>query len=54
MTNIPYNELFSRALTFSVLFRYMMREVKMGMGMEGSEIPGGWESVEIAWPLVCR
>ena len=21
---------------------------------EGSEIPGGWERVEITWPLVCR
>ena len=21
---------------------------------EGSELPGGWERVEIAWPLVCR
>ena len=23
-------------------------------GKEGSEFPGGWERVEIAWPLVCR
>ena len=21
---------------------------------EGSELPGGWERVEVAWPLVCR
>ena len=21
---------------------------------EGSEIPGGWERMEISWPLVCR
>ena len=25
-----------------------------GDGKEGSEIPGRWERVEIAWPLVCR
>ena len=25
-----------------------------GDGKEGSEIPGGWERVVIAWPLVCR
>ena len=25
-----------------------------GNGKEGSDIPGGWERVEIAWPLVCR
>ena len=23
-------------------------------GKEGSELTGGWERVEIAWPLVCR
>ena len=28
------------------------KEVKMGK--EGSELPGGWERVKIAWPLVCR
>ena len=21
---------------------------------EGIEIPGGWERMEVAWPLVCR
>ena len=25
-----------------------------GVGKEGSEFPGGWEIVEIAWPFVCR
>ena len=25
-----------------------------GDGKEGSEIPGGWVRVKIAWPLVCR
>ena len=25
-----------------------------GDGKEGSEIPGEWETIEIAWPLVCR
>ena len=25
-----------------------------GEGKEGSELPGRWEIVEIAWPLVCR
>ena len=25
-----------------------------GDGKEGSELPGGWERKEIAWPLVCR
>ena len=25
-----------------------------GDGKEGSELSGGWERVEIAWPLVCR
>ena len=25
-----------------------------GDGKEGSEIPGGWEKVEIGWSLVCR
>ena len=24
-----------------------------GNGKEGSEIPGGWERVEIAWPFGC-
>ena len=23
-------------------------------GKKGSELPKGWERVEIAWPLVCR
>ena len=27
---------------------------KDGDGKEGSEIPGGWKTAEIAWPLVCR
>ena len=27
---------------------------KEGNGKERSKIPGGWERVEIAWPLVCR
>ena len=27
---------------------------KDGDGKEGTDIPGGWERVEIAWPLVCR
>ena len=31
-----------------------VKEVKMGMERRGSEIPGGGERVEIAWPLVCR
>ena len=25
-----------------------------GDGKEGSEVPGGWERVKVAWPLVCR
>ena len=25
-----------------------------GDGKEGSELPGGWEKVEIVWPLLCR
>ena len=25
-----------------------------GNGKEGSELPGGWERVEIAWPSVYR
>ena len=25
-----------------------------GDGKEGSELPGGYEKVEITWPLVCR
>ena len=25
-----------------------------GDAKEGSKISGGWERVEIAWPLVCR
>ena len=25
-----------------------------GDGKEGNKIPGGWERVEIAWPIVCR
>ena len=23
-------------------------------GKEGSKVPGGWERVEVAWPLECR
>ena len=25
-----------------------------GDGKEGTELPGGWERVDIAWHLVCR
>ena len=25
-----------------------------GDGKEGSELPGGWGRMEIAWPLACR
>ena len=34
---------------FNVYMDGVMKE-----GKEGSELPGGWERVEIAWPLVCR
>ena len=37
---------------FNVYIDGLMMEV--GMGRKGSEIPGGWERVAIAWPLVCR
>ena len=39
---------------FNVYMDGVMKEVKMGMGRRGSEIPGGWERVENTWPLVCR
>ena len=29
-------------------------ESEDGYEKEGSEIPGGWERMEIAWPLVFR
>ena len=34
---------------FNVYIDGVMKE-----GKKGSEIPGGWERVNIAWPLVCR
>ena len=33
---------------FNVYMDTGMKEVKMGDGKKGSEIPGGWERVEIA------
>ena len=33
---------------FNVYMNGGMKEVKMGMGRRGSELPGGWERVEIA------
>ena len=36
---------------FNVDMDGVMKEVKMGMGRRGGEITGGWERVEIAWPL---
>ena len=39
---------------FNVYMDGVMKEVKMMDGKEGSELPEGWNRVEIAWPLVCR
>ena len=38
---------------FNVYTYGVMKEVKMGWE-GGGELHGGWERVEIAWPLVCR
>ena len=32
----------------------VMREVKIWMGRRGGELHGGWERVEVAWPLICK
>ena len=37
---------------FNVYMDGVMKEVNMGMGRRGMRLPGGWERVEIAWPLV--
>ena len=44
---------------FKIIFQctvYMdgVMKDKDGTGKEESELPGGWERLEIAWPLVCR
>ena len=39
---------------FNVCMDAVLKEVKMGNGKEGNKIPGGWERVEITWPLVRR
>ena len=49
---------------FDVYIDGVMKEMNMGMGKrgvsfledgkKGSELPAGWERVEIAWPLICR
>ena len=36
---------------FNVYMDGVMKEVN---GKDGSEIPGGWKRMEIAWPLVYR
>ena len=37
---------------FNVYMDGVMKED--GDGKDGIELQGGWERVEIAWPLVCR
>ena len=38
---------------FNVYMGAVKKEVKMRMERGRSEILGGWERVEISWPLVC-
>ena len=40
-------------IMFPWQFNVYMNGVKKD-GKEGSELPEGWDRVEIAWPLVCR
>ena len=39
---------------FIIYMDGVMKEVKMGDGKKGCELPGGLERMEIAWPHVCR
>ena len=39
---------------FNVYMDAVMKELKIGIGWEGSEISRGGKKVEIACPLVCR
>ena len=41
-------------LAFKCIYRRSDEGGENGDGKEGSEISGGGEIVEIAWPLVCR
>ena len=38
---------------FNIYMERVMKEVKTWMG-RWSELPGGWERLEIAWPLIYR
>ena len=38
---------------FNVYIDVVMKDENWD-GKEGSELSGGWEIMEIAWPLVCR
>ena len=41
-------------LTVQCIYGWRDEEGEDEDGKEGSEILGGWERIEIAWPLVCR
>ena len=41
-------------LAIQIMYGYSDELGEDGDGKEGSEIPGGWERVEIAWSLVSR
>ena len=36
------------------IYGWSDEEGENGNEKEGSELPGGWERVEIPWPIVCR
>ena len=40
-------------LAAQCIYGWSEEEGKDGDGKNGSEIPGGWEGLEIVWPLVC-
>ena len=42
------------SLAAQCIYGWSDEGAKDGDGKEVSEIPGGWERVEGAWPLVCR
>ena len=41
-------------LAFQYLYGWSEEGSEDRDGKEESEIPGRWESVEIAWPFVCK
>ena len=42
------------SLTIQCIYGWSDEGGEDGDGKEGSELPGGWERVEIVWPFVYR